>query len=151
MAPYGRSSNTGLQIKMKTILKLAFIVWIALWMIFFIRELFLKNNFKDYKILLSRTLEGKQSYVTVDKFYELLSLCKKNMPEGSTYAFRVLEGNFDWSIYKTRAAYYLYPDIESDDPQFIIVYNEPNVMKEGYRIYGKLDDNRYLLNKSGSR
>ena len=122
-----------------------------MWISFFARELFLKSNFTDYKILLSRTLEGKQSYVTVDKFYELLKFCKKIMPEGSRYALRALEENFDWSIYKRRAIYYLYPDIESDDPQYIVVYNEPNVRNDKYEVAGSLDEKRYLLKKKKER
>lgn len=131
----------------KKIFTIVFAVWVVLWAVFFLRELFFKKNFQDYRILISRSLEGKRSYVAVDNFYQFVMFCKSKMPERSTYALRALEENFDWSIYKRRAIYYLYPYTESEDPEFILIYNEPNVIKDGYKLFDKLDAKRYMLKK----
>lgn len=104
------------------ILKIALIVWVVLWIWFVSRELFLKSTFRDYTILLSRSLEGKRSYVMDDNFYRYLMFCKETMPQGATYFLDVHNGNFDRSLYKVRAAYCLYPDLEKEDAEFILTY-----------------------------
>ena len=101
----------------EAILKIIFAVWIALWIGFFARELFMKNNLRDYSALLSRTLEGKHAYVTGDKLYSFLEYCKKNMPEGATYKIIGVE---EGSIERRRAVYYLYPNVEGKNPDFVI-------------------------------
>lgn len=99
------------------ILKAVFIAWAALWLGFFARELFVKKNINDYRILLTRTLEGKHAYVTGDKLYEFLIYCKSKMPEGSTYNIAGIE---EGDLESRRAVYYLYPHLRSTDPDFII-------------------------------
>jgi len=101
----------------QTIIKILFIVWVALWIGFFARELFLKNNIRDYKALLTRTLEGKRAYVTGDKLYEFLTYCKTKMPEGCAYN---IIGMDEGALESRRAVYYLYPHARSTDPDFII-------------------------------
>ncbi len=98
-------------------LKIIFAVWVALWAVFFVRELFIKNNIRDYEVLLSRTLEGKHAYVTGDKLYGFLSHCKKNMPDNAAYE---LVGIEEGALERRRAVYYLYPGIESKNPDFVI-------------------------------
>lgn len=130
------------------ILKYAFAIWVILWFFLTARELFIKDKINDYKILLSRSLEGKRSYVTGDSFYEFLTFCKNSMPEGATYGLLILGEGFDRSIYKRRASYYLYPDMERDEPNFILVYDEPDVKMAGYRMFAKLKGNRYILKRT---
>ncbi len=121
-----------------------FAVWIALWASFIMRELFRKGYFHDYKALLSRGLEGKQSYVTGDRFYEFLTFCNANLPKGATFNFVGVE---EGSIDIRRAVYYLYPRLENADPEFILVYDASDARKAGYERYLKLDDRRYILKK----
>jgi hypothetical protein len=109
-----------------TILKILFVVWIALWIGFFARELFVKNNIRDYRVLLSRTLEGKHAYVTGDKLYGFLAYCRNNMPEGSKYK---MIGIDEGALERRRAVYYLYPDIENKNPDFIIDMAEYTLKK----------------------
>jgi len=99
------------------ILKIFLAVWIALWVGFLARELFVKKNIRDYGILLTRTLEGKRAYVTGDKLYEFLIYCKTKMPEGCTYK---IVGMAEGDLESRRAVYYLYPNTRSEDPDFII-------------------------------
>jgi len=99
------------------ILKIIFLIWVALWVAFLIRELFVKNSVSDYAALLSRPLEGKHSYVTGDRLYDFIILCKKDIPEGATYKIVGVEAG---SIEQRRITYYLYPRLESQDPDFIV-------------------------------
>ncbi len=101
----------------EAILKILFFVWVALWIGFFARELFVKHNILDYKALLARTLEGKRAYVTGDRLYEFLTYCKTKMPEGSAYK---IIGMDEGALESRRAVYYLYPNVRSADPDFII-------------------------------
>lgn len=99
------------------ILKIVFMVWIALWIMFFARELFIKNNIRDYMALSARDLEGKHAYVMGDKLYGFLAHCKDSLPVNATYN---IVGIDEGSIERRRAVYYLYPNIENDNPEFII-------------------------------
>lgn len=128
----------------KNILRVLFIAWVTIWIIFAARELFVKTNLKDYKVLLSRTAEGKRSYVTGDELYSFIEFCKKNTPDGATYSIAGFE---DGAIEKRRATYYLYPRKEYKDSDFIFVYKSPGFAREGYMPFMKLDDSRYILKK----
>ena len=101
----------------RNIFKIAFFVWAGLWAWFLVRELFVKDNIDTYKALLQRSLEGKRSYVTGDRLYEFLTFCRNKMPERSSYKIVGLE---EGSLDKRRAAYYLYPDLETSEPSYIL-------------------------------
>ena len=127
------------------ILKIAFIIWLALWVFFTARELFLKNgHFYDYKELLSRSLDGKRSYVTGDEFYKFLVFCNEKLPRGSIYEWVGIE---EGDLAKRRAAYYLYPHLEKKDAEFILIYDKPGFGKDGYKPFAALDERRYLIKK----
>ncbi len=128
------------------IFKIAVGVWVILWAWFLIRELFVKDNIDTYGALLQRSLEGKRSYVTGDRLYEFLTFCGNKMPEGSSYKIAGLE---DGSLDKRRAAYYLYPDLEGNDPAYILVYDHPSAVYKGYDLLTRLDAQRYILKKTG--
>ena len=102
------------------ILKAIFIVWIAVWLAFLARELFVKGAVRGYGVLLSRPLEGKRSYAYGDRFYEFLVYCKGRIPERGAYK---LTGIDEGSIEKWRAVYYLYPRAEKEDAEYIIGYD----------------------------
>lgn len=88
-----------------------------MWIGFFARDLFVKNNIRDYKALLSRDLDGKHSYVTGDRLYAFIKDCRSRMTPSSTYKITgVEEGELDCR----RAIYYLYPNVRAKEPDFII-------------------------------
>jgi len=128
------------------ILKAAFLVWVVLWAWFAVRDFFLKGNVKSYEVLLSRTAEGKRSYVTGDRLYEFLTFCRSAIPENATYLSKGLEKD---SIDERRAVYYLYPMMESNDPDYIIVFDITYAPDRNYIIHKKLDDLRYILKRAG--
>ena len=116
-----------------------------LWAWFVVRDLLLKDNLNDYRNLFARSsLEGKHSYVTGDRLYGFITFCAKTMPSGSSYKFAGLE---EESIENRRAIYFLYPSIEKNDAEYILVYDRPGTAVKGYSMIKKLDDSRYILKK----
>ena len=124
------------------IFKLILAAWIVLWISFAAREIFVKNNLRDYKVLLSRPLDGKRSYVTGDRLYEFLSFCNDKLPSVSSYRWVKADKE---DLGRRRATYYLYPHIEKEDSDFILVYDDPGFKDAGYGVFAKLDGQRYIL------
>lgn len=132
-------------------LVLSFVLCVGLWFFLFARSLFIKGGLGHYKILLSRSAEGKRSYVAGDSLYKFLTFCNNNIPEGASYR---LIGPDKESIEKRRAVYYLYPRQERSDPDFILVYNDPAIKAvtvKGYGLFISLNDNEYIMKKKGLR
>lgn len=129
------------------ILKLVFIAWVAMWLLFTIRGPFVKGYVSEYRQLLSRSLEGKRSFMTGDRIYEFIVFCGKNMPQGSSYEIIGMEKKDIDPIEKRRAVYYLYPNMEAKNPDFILVYDEPGFAKAGYAVFLRLDGTRYILKR----
>lgn len=128
----------------RTLFGIAFGIWVTLWVLFIARELFRKGYFYDYKVLSSRSLEGKRSYVTGDRLYEFLMFSKERLPHGSSFG---LVGVKEDSIDRKRAGYYLYPHLEQDKPEFLLVYDTLAAMRAGYARFAGLDSDRYILRK----
>jgi hypothetical protein len=127
------------------ILKIAFAVWITLWAVFGVRELFVKGQVTEYRTLLPLSLEGKHSHLTGDGFYELIMFADKKMPADATYK---LIGVDEGSIEVRRSAYYLYPHVEKDDADFLIIFNKSgDAAYAGYDIFERLDNTRRVLKK----
>lgn len=133
---------------MRLALKVIFAAWVTLWLIFAARDMFYKTNFRDYKALISRSLEGKRSYIIGDGLYKFIEFCRKETPEGSAYG---LEGIEKGEVDRVRVVYYLYPRIESADHDYIFVYNLPAFTREGFMPYKKLDDGSFILKKVSER
>jgi len=113
-------------------LKLIFAVWLVLWLVFILRDLFVKSNFHDYAQLLPRTLEGRRAYVTGEKFYEFLTACNKIIPENGRYIWVGME---EVSLDKRRADYYLYPRLEAKgEAEFTLICRKSNTGEVDYKI-----------------
>ena len=134
-----------MRINKTIIIRAVFAIWIILWVNFILRDLFRKKYFYEYRTLLKRNQEGRRSHVYGDDFYSFLKFSKKKLPEGSTYRFI---GVKDLSLAYRRAVYYLYPLIESDNPDYILVYNKAGFQKRGYEFLAELSHKKYILKKS---
>ena len=128
----------------KFFMTLAFGVWMAIWVVFTAREIFVKDNLRDYKALAHRSFEGRKAYVVGDKLYEFLTFCNSRLPEGAAYMWP--ETNRE-DLDRRRATYYLYPHLETDNAEFILVYGEPDTQRAGYGVFAALDKSRYILKK----
>ena len=109
------------------------------------REIFIKNNLREYKVLISRSFEGKRSYVTGDSLYEFLVFCNDKLPEGAAYKWTKTDKP---DHARRRATYYLYPHLESEDAEFVLVFDDLFSARTDYGIFSKLDDTRYILKKN---
>lgn len=128
----------------KTVVRAALAVWIVLWAIFLIRPLFVKNLLKEYSILLRLSSEGKRAYVAGPKLYELIKFSRPFLKPNTTYR---LVGVDELSLEHRRVRYYLYPNIEDKNADFILVYDIKDFKETGYRIFKILDTDRYILKK----
>ena len=108
------------------------------------RDLIKKGHFGDYKILAFRNIPGKRSYDYGDNLFEFLEFCKTALPESANYDFAGVE---KLSLEDRRAVYYLYPHIKKGKADFLLIYNKPAFKKEGYRLYKKLDNFRFILER----
>jgi hypothetical protein len=131
-----------------TILKITLAVWVGIWLFFVARELVIKDNLRDYKALIGKSLEDKHAYITGERLYAFLKLCKANLPPRATYR---LVGVEEGSIEKRRAVYYLYPLLEGGDPEFILVYGAPGVGKDGYMMFAEISGSGYIMKKMKAR
>ncbi|MFA5085158.1 MAG: hypothetical protein WC482_02200 [Candidatus Omnitrophota bacterium] len=129
--------------KYKT-LKLILAIWVILWISFLMREVFAKGGLRVYSALLNRSLDDKRSYVTGDNFYEFLVFCNDKLPEGAVYGWTKID-KADHA--RRRSTYYLYPHLEEEGADFLLVFNEPFSAGPGYELFAKLDDARYILKK----
>jgi len=129
--------------KYKTV-KSIFAVWVILWISFLIREVFVKGGLRDYNILFGRSLEGKRSYVTGDKFYKFLVFCNDKLPDGAAYRWAKTDKT---DHARRRSTYYLYPHLEAEAADFLLVFDEPFSVSSGYELFSKSDDTQYILKK----
>lgn len=130
------------------ILKIVFAVWVVLWLVFIARELFIKDNLSDYRALALRTLEEKHAYVTGERLYGFLTFCKENLPPRVTYRF---DGVDPVSIEKRRAVYYLYPLLESNEADYVLVYGSAAAEKDGYLTVAGMGGSGYIIKKIKAR
>lgn len=128
----------------KIITRFILIAWIIIWTVFLIRPLFVKGILRDYSILLKLSSEGKRAYVTGPRLYEFIKFSKSFLKYDSTYRIIGIE---DLSLDHRRARYYLYPNVEKTDPDFILVYNLKDFQQAGYKIFKILDLERYILKR----
>lgn len=124
--------------------KILFIIWVTLWLVFGVREVFFKTNFNDYKTLMTRSSDGKRSYVTGDELYSFIEFCRASTPESSSYR---IEGIKKGELDLRRAVYYLYPRVEKSEPDYILVYKKPGFAFNGYEPYKNIDESKFILKK----
>lgn len=132
--------------KTKLILRIVFIIWTAIWLLFLVRGL-VKGEAREYKNLFGKSLEEKQAYVTGEEFYRFVTFCKSIIPQDSDYS---VEANYDASMDYFRFAYYIYPSLRDlRDPEYIVCY-KTKFSKRKYRRIASLSDDKYIL-KRGRR
>lgn len=128
----------------KIFIRLIFAVWVFIWLLFLIRPYFKKDLAREYITLMNLSLDEKRAYVTGKDLYEFVKFCDLSVKPSSAYMIVGLE---DRPLDQRRAAYYLYPNIESQSPEFIFVYNVRNFSKAGYGIFKSLNSEKYILKR----
>ena len=128
----------------KIAVRIILAAWVIIWAVFLIRPLFKKDLIRDYSNLARLSTEGKRAYVTGLRLYEFIRVCNQTMPKPSSYEVIGIEKN---SLEHRRVRYYLYPNIEKEVPEFLLVYGTKNYKRKGYKIFKILDLNRYILRR----
>lgn len=128
----------------KLFLRVILAAWIIIWVLFLIRPYFKKDILKDYAALFTLSAEGKRAYCLGHDLHRLISFCKGSI--AGTFTYRVVGLEKD-SIEHRRIRYYLYPNMESADPDFILVYKVKDFSADKYNMFKALDSETYILKK----
>ena len=99
---------------------------------------------RDYRALFSMPLEGKRAYITGKKLYEFIDFSNARLPGNASYRLMGVE---DGSLDQRRAIYYLYPHIQKDNADFLLVFKGAHDIEGRYRIFAELDSERRILVK----
>ena len=119
-----------------------FLVWASIWALYDIRPLIKDGCFREYVRLIGRPQKERRAVVYGKDLMEFLDHAGKEMPEGSTYK---LVGLGYGPVDTVRAYYYLYPDIISERPRFILVYKTAGFKESGYSLSSSMDEESYVL------
>jgi hypothetical protein len=127
-------------------LRITLKLWILLWLFFLLwpnaRN---RNLWLEYATLIRSDVETRRAVSYGRDFFEFLEFCKRSLPAGSTFR---LVGVTSQDIARVRALYYLYPCLQSESPQYTLVYRAPSFRLEGASICAALDTSRYVLRNS---
>ena len=129
---------------MKKLTLIAIIAWIAIWVNFIARDLFVKGYFKEYATLALQKSQGKASFTYGKRLFDFLNFCKESLPQSADYDF---VGIKEPSIAGRRAIYYLYPHVKKRNARFLLVFEKPGFTKKGFKLFKKLDNSRFILKR----
>jgi hypothetical protein len=110
----------------KIFVRAVLIAWIVLWSIFLVRPFFKKGLLNEYGALLKLSAEDKRAYVTGRDLYAFIKSCKESVKEPSGYKVTGLEKD---SLEQRRFTYYMYPSVESGDPEYIFDAEKHTIRK----------------------
>ena len=129
--------------KRKTVIYLILSVWIILCVNFILRDLYKKNDLYDYKKLVFASAKEKHAITYGRIFFEFLEFSKKNIPNDARYKF---SGVKEFSLDQRRGAYYMYPAVSVENPDYILVYGGAKSV-DGFSLFKGLDKTRFILKK----
>ena len=106
---------------MRNIIRLLFVTWVVMWVIFTIRPILKNSLISEYSQLFGKPLDERRAIVYGKGLCAFLKSAKDAMPVGATYA---IEGFEEGSVDIVRAEYYLYPCVQSKYPQYVLTLND---------------------------
>ena len=130
-------------LKRKTVIYLILSVWIILCVNFILRDLYKRGDLHDYRELVFSSAEEKHAITYGRQFFEFLEFAKKNIPKDARYRF---SGVKEFSLDQRRGAYYMYPAVSVEDPDYILVYGSTRGVS-GFNVFKSLDKTRLILKK----
>jgi len=128
----------------RNIIRILIVIWIAVWALFLVRPYFKKGLWKEYSALMRLSLDDKRAFVAGHELYGFIRFASGSIGPHSSYKIIGLE---DDPLSYRRAVYYLYPNIDREDPEFLLVYGKAGVSYEGYGLFKALTDDEYILRK----
>lgn len=130
----------------KTVFRITLAIWIFIWVLFLVRPYFKKGLYKEYFTLFASSLDEKRAYVTGKELYGFVRFCGDSI--GAPSSYRIIGLEKEDPIEYVRAVYYLYPNIDKADPEFLLVYKRTGVSREGYHFFKALAQDKYILRKT---
>ena len=120
-----------------------FVLWIGIWGLFWIRPLIIgKSEFTKNLRLLRLGFEERKELVYGRDLYQFLTFCKSQLPLGARYRLVGLDSaSLDW----LRAVYDLYPCLVSGEPEYLLVYKQPQFHTDHFERSASLDADSFIL------
>lgn len=128
----------------KLLIRILLVAWIATWLLFLARPYFKEGLLSEYFTLMKLSPEEKKAFILGPELHRFINYCKEYLRSPFTYKIIGLEGD---SIDCRRTRYYLYPNIENKNPDFILVYKKSGFSEKGYELFKSIDAEQYILRK----
>ena len=120
-----------------------FFLWIGIWGLFWVRPFFIgKSEFTKDLRLLRLGFEERREAVYGRDLYRFLEFCKSQLPAGSRYRLVGLES---LSLDFARSVYDLYPCLLSGEPEYLLVYKQPQFHADHFERSAFLDEDSFIL------
>ncbi len=120
-----------------------FFLWIGIWGLFWVRPFFIgKSEFTKNLRLFRLSFEERREVVYGRDLYCFLRFCKSQLPVGSRYRLVGLES---LSLDFARAVYDLYPCLLSGEPEYLLVYKQPQFIADHFERSAFLDEDSFIL------
>lgn len=120
-----------------------FFLWIGIWGLFWIRPLIIgKSEFTKNLRLLRLGFDERRELVYGKDLYRFLTFCKSQLPSGSRYRLVGLDSS---SLDLLRAVYDLYPCLVSGEPEYLLVYKQPQFHADHFERSASLDADSFIL------
>ena len=129
----------------RIVVRIILAAWVIIWAIFLIRPVIKKDLLRDYSDLLKLSTESKRAYVTGPKLYKFIKACDRSLPKKSSYEVVGIDKE---SLEYRRLKYYLYPDLEKAEPEFILVYGVKDYNRKDYKVFTIMDADGYILRRA---
>ncbi len=101
-----------------------------------------KSEFTQNLRLLPLSFEERQEAVYGKDLYRFLKFCKSQLPAGSRYRLVGLES---LSLDFARSVYDLYPCLLSGEPEYLLVYKQPQFQADHFARSAFLDEDSFIL------
>ena len=128
----------------KYIFAAIFIIWCVLWLNFIARDFYKHKLFGEYVTLMRSDYDGKYAVTYGKNLYRFLKFSKTVLPEEASFR---LEGIKAFSIDSRRTIYYLYPALNKENPEYILVYNRRGFQMDGYKMCESLNSADFILKR----
>ena len=120
-----------------------FFLWLGIWGWFWIRPLIIgKSEFTRNLRLFRLGFEERREQVYGRDLYRFLEFCKLQLPPDSHYRLVGLDStSLDW----LRAVYHLYPCLLSGEPEYLLVFKQPQFRAEHVERFAFMDEESFIL------
>ncbi|MFN8007362.1 MAG: hypothetical protein U0V70_10120 [Terriglobia bacterium] len=124
-------------------LRWVFYLWIGIWGWFWLRPLILGKSNRTQDLGLTRmSFEERRQQVYGRDLEQFLEFCRSRLPAGAGYR---LVGIDPSSLDSLRSIYSLYPNLLSADPEYLLVFKQPQFRPDHATLLASLDEGSFIL------